>query len=57
MSKKSEIILLPSLLSFERKLESSDALMYAGNWGEDPVKENDWKMIPINNYLIKMNIQ
>jgi CRISPR-associated protein Csy3 len=46
MSKKIEI-LLPSLLSFERKLETSDALMYAGNWGENPLKETDWKMIPI----------
>lgn len=47
MSKKSETIELPSLLSFERKLETSDALMYAGIWGENPVIENDWKMIPI----------
>ncbi len=27
-------IKLPSLLSFERKLETSDALMYSGNWGD-----------------------
>lgn len=53
MSKKSEdknkTITLPSLLSFERKLETSDALMYAGNWGKekDPLKQSDWKMIPI----------
>lgn len=49
MSKKTESdsITLPSLLSFERKLETSDALMYAGNWGKDPTKKNDWKMIPI----------
>ncbi|MCK5666020.1 MAG: type I-F CRISPR-associated protein Cas7f/Csy3, partial [Thiotrichaceae bacterium] len=40
-------ITLPSLLSFERKLETSDALMYAGNWGEDPIKESDWKKIPV----------
>lgn len=46
MSKQNEIM-LPSLLSFERKLETSDALMYAGNWGEDPLKETAWKMIPI----------
>jgi len=46
MSNKKEIA-LPSLLSFERKLETSDALMYSGSWGEDPVKESDWKMIPI----------
>lgn len=47
MSKENEIIVLPSLLSFERKLEASDALMYAGNWGENPLKESSWKMIPI----------
>jgi len=47
MSDKSKKIELPSLLSFERKLETSDALMYAGNWEEDPIKENNWKMIPI----------
>lgn len=47
MSKKSKTIELPSLLSFERKLETSDALMYAGIWGEDPIKESDWKMIPV----------
>ena len=29
MSKNIE---LPSLLAFERKLETSDALMFAGNW-------------------------
>lgn len=46
MSKKIEIV-LPSLLSFERKLETSDALMYSGGWGEDPLKETAWKMIPI----------
>ena len=46
MSNKNEII-LPSLLSFERKLETSDALMYSGSWGGDPIKESDWKMIPI----------
>ncbi len=47
MNDKAKKIELPSLLSFERKLEISDALMYAGNWGEAPVKENDWKKIPI----------
>ena len=47
MSKKPETIELPSLLSFERKLETSDALMYAGKWGTDPLEESDWKMIPI----------
>ncbi|MEA3359921.1 MAG: type I-F CRISPR-associated protein Csy3 [Thermodesulfobacteriota bacterium] len=40
-------IKLPSVLAFERKLETSDALMYAGNWGEGPVRNDDWKTIPI----------
>jgi len=49
MSDKSKKIELPSLLSFERKLETSDALMYAGNWGKEknPIKESNWEMIPI----------
>lgn len=47
MSNKPKNIELPSLLSFERKLETSDALMYAGNWGGNPLEENDWKMIPV----------
>ena len=46
MNKNNEIV-LPSLLSFERKLEASDALMYSGNWSENLLKEGDWKMIPI----------
>ncbi len=44
-------IVLPSLLSFERKLETSDALMYSGNWADISVEEskddNKWKAIPI----------
>ena len=35
-------IKLPSMLSFERKLETSDALMYAGNW-EDIDNKEAWK--------------
>lgn len=35
---KKEPIKLPSLLSFERKLETSDGLMYSGNW-EDRNKD------------------
>lgn len=39
---------LPSVLSFERKLETSDALMYAGNWGEtDEPSAQVWEYIPI----------
>jgi CRISPR-associated protein Csy3 len=45
---------LPTLLSFERKLEPSDALMYGGNWndsiendGAEQSKEAAWQPIPI----------
>jgi len=42
---------LPSMLAFERKLEVSDALMYAGDWEqlgqEGENKEKEWKKIPI----------
>ncbi|MBL4831663.1 MAG: type I-F CRISPR-associated protein Csy3 [Aliivibrio sp.] len=47
MNNKVKTIELPSLLSFERKLETSDALMYSGSWGQDPTNEKDWKMIRI----------
>ena len=47
MSKTKEIE-LPSVLSFERKLETSDALMFAGNWGEtDEPPAQEWQHIPI----------
>jgi CRISPR-associated protein Csy3 len=39
-------IKLPSVLSFERKLETSDALMFAINWG-DSEKPNSEKPLPI----------
>jgi len=37
---------LPSMLSFERKLETSDGLMYAGNW-QDLDTDEQWQPIPI----------
>lgn len=45
-------IKLPSLLSFERKLETSDALMYSGKWNDIEAKQNQeendlWKPIEI----------
>ncbi len=48
MSKDTSKITLPSMLSFERKLEVSDGLMFAGNW-DDINKEGDklWQSIPI----------
>ncbi len=39
---KSKSIALPSLLSFERKIEVSDALMFSGRWQGDK-----WDAIPI----------
>lgn len=39
---------LPSVLSFERKLETSDALMYAGYWGDTNEPQNqEWQIVPI----------
>ncbi len=50
----STTITLPSMLSFERKLEASDGLMCAGSWEEDSDKwkalkanQDDWKPITI----------
>jgi len=37
---------LPSMLAFERKLETSDALMFSGNW-ENKTKTEKWQNIPI----------
>lgn len=37
---------LPSMLAFERKLETSDALMSSGNW-EDKTSIKKWQDIPI----------
>ena len=42
----SKTIELPSILSFERKLETSDALMYAGNW-QDIDNAASWEKIAI----------
>ena len=39
-------IILPSMLSFERKLECSDGLMFSGNWDEKTQQEN-WLSIPV----------
>ncbi|MBL4775570.1 MAG: type I-F CRISPR-associated protein Csy3 [Mariprofundus sp.] len=39
-------ITLPSMLSFERKLETSDGLMHAGNW-DDKKEIKAWKPIQI----------
>lgn len=37
---------LPSMLSFERKLECSDGLMLSGNWNEKEQKDN-WRLIAV----------
>lgn len=42
-------IKLPSMLAFERKLETSDALMFSGIWGEDEKvpQMNNWTKIEV----------
>lgn len=40
------MINLPSMLSFERKLETSDGLMFSGNWGEKD-QQDKWSSISI----------
>jgi len=40
------MINLPSMLSFERKLETSDGLMFAGNW-DDKDQHEKWSSISI----------
>lgn len=47
MSKKTKAIALPSMLSFERKLETSDGLMFAGNWEDNKEDLDNWKPIRI----------
>ncbi len=47
---------LASVLSFERKLETSDALMYSGQWGEDPTQYKDWKKIVVTKRLNRSTI-
>jgi len=46
MNAKTQEIKLPSLLAFERKLETSDALMHSGNWN-DINNPEAWKSIRI----------
>ncbi|MEY3759504.1 MAG: type CRISPR-associated protein Csy3, partial [Pseudomonadota bacterium] len=43
----SKTIELPSILSFERKLETSDALMYAGKWQDNENNAATWQKIAI----------
>jgi CRISPR-associated protein Csy3 len=43
----SKAIELPSLLSFDRKLETSDALMYAGNWEDIENNAATWQKIAV----------
>lgn len=46
MSNNASTIALPSLLSFERKLEISDGLMFAGKW-HDKNQQEKWTSIAI----------
>ena len=43
----SKAIELPSLLSFDRKLETSDALMYSGNWADIESESASWQKIAV----------
>ncbi len=49
---------LPSVLAFERKLEVSDGLMYAGVWGDDesPARDQEWAKIAITPRLNRSTI-
>ena len=50
---------MPTVLSFDRKLEPSDAVMHSGNWG-DIGKANDWKPITLfdrRNRAVKSNFK
>lgn len=48
MANDKKAISLPSVLAFERKLEVSDALMYAGGWNDiNEVDSEKWKPIKI----------
>lgn len=38
---------LPSMLSFERKLECSDGLMFSGSWNDDNAQQESWQEIPV----------
>ena len=46
MSNNKPTIALPSMLSFERKLETSDGLMFAGSWSDKDQQEK-WSSISI----------
>lgn len=54
MSNKTDQLNLPSLLSFERKLETSDGLMFSGNWSdiknlEDSRNKEKWSAIVVSH--------
>lgn len=48
MSEKKNKVKLASVLPFERKLETSDGLMYSGNWENDPMDFKEWKEIKVS---------
>lgn len=47
MAENNQEINHPSLLSFDRKLETSDGLMYGGNWGDDLEADDIWQPVRI----------
>lgn len=46
MTTKTNIVEIPTVLAFDRKLEPSDGLMYSGNWSEIANK-GQWEAIPL----------
>ena len=55
MSKNTETLSTASVLAFERKLDPSDALFYAGNW-DDRTKSSDWKPVVIREKSVRGTI-
>ena len=53
---KNKKITLAKVLSFERKFEVSDALMYSGQWGSEPTQYEDWQKIAITKRLNRSTI-
>lgn len=47
MAENNQVINHPSLLSFDRKLETSDGLMYAGSWSNDFEADDNWLPVRI----------
>ena len=55
MSKKTDQLTTASVLAFERKLDPSDALLFAGNW-EDREKSGDWAPVMLREKSVRGTI-